>query len=262
MISNTGLVFIGSGFLGLLCGVVGVILMLKKQSLIGDAVAHATLPGVCLAFLVVGERNFPALLLGGLTFSLIAHGLITLIRNETRLKDDASLAVVIGGFFGLGIMLSSMVKQGGIETFLFGKAASLLSTDVVALVIMTLITLSIIVLGFKEIFYVVFDKSYSYVLGIPVKLVDFTLAFLITVVTVLALPAVGVVLVVAFLVIPAACAKLLTNSLNKMLIISGLLGLAFAIAGTYLSLVSDLPAGAIMTLVGFIFFSLVALVAR
>lgn len=260
MLSNTALVFIGTSLLGLLCGAVGVILMLKKQSLVGDAVAHATLPGVCLAFLVVGERDFLALLLGGFLFALLAHGLITLIRNETRIKDDASIALVIGGFFGVGILLSSKVKQGGIETFLFGKAASLLTADVVAIISVTILTLLILLLAFKEISYVVFDKSFCKVLGIPIRLVDIILACLITLVTVLALPAVGVVLVVAFLVIPAACARLLTNRLSLMMVLSGLLGVVFALVGTYLSANYSLPAGAAMTLVGFATFLMISVV--
>mgnify|MGYP000880102178 CR=1 FL=1 len=260
MLSNTALVLLGTSILGLLCGAVGVLLMLKKQSLVGDAVAHATLPGVCLAFLVVGERNFLALLLGGFLFALLAHGLITLIRNETKIKDDASISLVIGGFFGLGILLSSQVKQGGIETFLFGKAASLLTIDVVTILVVGLLTAIIISLVFKEIFYVIFDKSYSRVIGIPIRLVDSILACLITIVTVLALPAVGVVLVIAFLVIPAACARLLTNKLTSMILIASILGAVFALLGTFLSASYALPAGAAMTLVGFTFFLLVSVV--
>lgn len=256
--TNTWIVLLGTSILGLLCGAVGVILMLKRQSLVGDAIAHATLPGVCLAFLLMGERNFFALLLGGFIFALLAHGLITLIRNETKIKDDASIAIVIGGFFGLGILLSSQVKQGGIETFLFGKAASLLTSDVIGLIIVGIITILTLSILFKEIFYVIFDRNYSKVLGIQIKIVDAILASLITIVTVLALPAVGVVLVVAFLVIPAACAKLLTNKLVSMIIISGILGVIFAILGTYLSINYAYPAGAAMTLVGFTFFSLVS----
>lgn len=238
---------LGAVVLGIVCGVVGCFAVLRRRALLGDAVAHAALPGICVAFMVVGERNVAWFLLGALVFGLIAAGCIALVRGRTRVKDDAVIAIVIGSFFGLGIVLSRFIQntasgnQAGIDGFIFGKAASMVWSDAMIIVAAAAIMLFVVVALYKELRLVTFDEAFARAIGRPVQFIDGIILAMVCVCTVVGLPAVGVVMVVALLVIPAVAARCWTNSLAVMLILAGAIGALSASVGTGLSAVLPAP---------------------
>ncbi|MBL7661728.1 metal ABC transporter permease [bacterium] len=264
--ANSRTVLVGTVLLGLCAGVIGVMMMLRRKSLLGDAVAHAALPGVCVAYLIIGDRNFIAFLFGALVFGICASGLIAFVRAHVRVKDDAITAIVIGGFFGIGIALSRWIQnlpggnRAGLDTFLFGKAAAMVKADVELIVYVCLLVLALVVIFYKELAVSTFDREFAAVQGWPVKAIDFFLSVLVCAVTVVALPAIGVVLVVALLVIPAATARFWTNSLATLLIMAGCIGAFSGALGSVLSATLEAPSqtlsrgwptGPMITLVAF-----------
>lgn len=247
---NTRVVMLGVALLGLVCGVVGSFAVLRRRALVGDAVAHASLPGVCAAYFIVGDRNFAAFLFGAFLFGLLAVACITLIRRSTRLKEDAAIAVVLSVFFGLGIALSRIIQndaagsRAGLDSFLFGKAAGMIYADVTLISLTALVALIAVTLLHKEFRLLCFDPEFAASLGRPVLLLDLLLMALICLCTVIGLPAVGVVLVVALLIVPAAAARFWTDRLAVMLVFAGAFGALSGVAGAAASaLVPRLSAG-------------------
>jgi manganese/zinc/iron transport system permease protein len=256
---NTRLVLVGAMLLGLTCGVVGVLGVLRRRALMGDALAHAALPGVCVAFLVVGGRSLPALLLGALVFGMIGVVSVTLIRRYTRIKEDAAIALTLAVYFGLGIvLLTSIQRRGahaadashaGLDGFIFGKAASMVTQDVFTIAIVSVLVLGAVLVLAKEFRALCFDAAFVQSIGRPVHGLDILLLGLIALATVAALPAVGVVLVVALLTIPPAAARFWTDRFDRMMMISGGLGAGAGAIGTAVSaLVPKLSAGPVITL--------------
>jgi manganese/zinc/iron transport system permease protein len=245
--SNTLLVLLGTALLGLSCGIVGAFTVLRGRALVGDAVAHAALPGICLSYLIFQQRSFGVLFSGAVLFALASVWCINFIRERTRLKEDAALAVTLSSFFGLGIVLSRIVQnqpsgnRAGLDDFIFGKAASIVSQDVVSIAIISLVTLLVITLLFKELKLLCFDREFAFAQELPVKRLDIILMVLVCLCAVSGLPAVGVVLVSALLIIPAVTARLLTSRLESMVVLSGIIGVAAALSGTALSAVVSGP---------------------
>lgn len=248
--STTRTVVAGTAMLGLAAGVIGTFAVLRRRSLVGDAVAHSSLPGVCVAYFLVGDRHFPSLLLGALVFGLLGAGCIAGIRAWTRIKEDAAIGLVLGSFFGLGIVLSGVIQRtpggnrAGLDGFLFGKAASMVSTDAWTIGAVAAGTVAVVGLLFKEFRLLCFDREYAASSGRPVLLMDLLLLALIATCTVAGLPAAGVVLVAALLIIPASAARFWTESLVAMTLIAGFFGVASAVAGTMVSATVPGPAGA------------------
>jgi len=252
--ANTRVVILGSSLLGLACGSVGALSVLRKRALVGDAVAHAALPGVCVAYLVVGNRNFAAFLLGALLFGVLCAAFIAAVRTYTRVKEDAATALAIGSFFGLGIALSRMIQsqpsgnRAGLDSFIFGKAASMVAADAKLISIVCAVVVLAIVLLYKELKLLCFDRDFAQSLGWPVSRLDLVLMGLVAVCTVVGLPAVGVVLMVSLLVIPASGARFWTDRLGVMIILSGLIGAIAGVLGTSISATAALPTGPMVTL--------------
>jgi len=267
--SNTRTVLFGAAALGLSAGVVGCFAVLRRRALLGDAVAHSALPGVCAAFLVVGDRSMPAFLLGALVFGAIAVVCISAIQSATRVKADAAIAIVLTAFFGLGIVMSQRImadpgggNRAGLDSFLFGKAASMVRADAMLIASVGLVVVLIVLAFFKELKLLAFDRTFAAGIGRPVGAMDLALMLLICVVTVIGLPAVGVVLMVALLVIPAAAARFWTESLSVMLIIAGVVGAASGVVGTGVSALAEgVSAGPVIALAAAAMFTLSMLAA-
>lgn len=245
--ANTRTVLLGTGLLGLAAGVVGSFAVLRRRALVGDAVAHAALPGLCLAYFAVGGRSFPALLAGALLAGLVSTGVIAFIRAYTRIKEDAAIGIVIGSFFGLGIALSQIAQRGGgdpagLDTFILGKAASMVRQDTITIAIVAGVLLFLVALLYKEFKLLCFDREFARSEGFPALGLDMLLMAMICVCTIAGLPAVGIVLMVAMLVIPAVAARFWTDRLAPMLFIAGGFGAASGIVGTALSAVLPPPA--------------------
>jgi len=245
--ATTRTVLLGTGSLGLVSGVVGAFAMLRRRGLVADAVAHASLPGICVAFLLVGGRGFGALLLGALVFGILAAWAITLIRGVTRVKEDAAIGIVIGAFFGLGAALSGVIQRqpggnkAGLDSFIFGKAAAMVRDDALLISGVCAATLLLVFMLYKEFKLLCFDEPFGASQGWPTLHLDLLLMFLVCVCTVAGLPAVGVVLMVALLIIPPAAARLWTNRLGPMVALSGVIGATSGLAGTALSAVLPSP---------------------
>ncbi len=247
--ANTRNVLIGATSFGAAAAMIGSFAMLRRRALLGDAMAHAALPGICAAYFVVGERNLSAFLAGALLFGILAAMFVGFVRSQTRIKEDAAIAMSIGGFFGVGIVLSRIIQnrpegnRAGLDSFIFGKAASLVAADARLILIVSTGLLVLLVALFKELKLLCFDRDFAATQGWPAGLLDLLLMALVCICTVAGLPAVGVVLVVALMVIPAAAARYWTDRLGTMVAIAGLLGGASGLLGTMLSATIPAPAG-------------------
>jgi manganese/zinc/iron transport system permease protein len=263
---NTRLVILTTAALGLACGMIGTFLLLRKRSLIGDAISHATLPGIVAAFLAMvalgGEGKWlPGLLTGAALTGLLGCGLVLLVRGLTRIKDDAAMGIVLSVFFGAGIALLAMIQnmpggsKAGLESFIYGKTASIVAADFQLLACVSAIVVLLSILFFKEFRLLCFDEQFARSQGLPVVSLDVVLMGLVTAMTVAGLQAVGLILIIAFLITPAAAARFWTERTGWMLGLSGMLGAASGWAGASLSaLAPRLPAGAIIVLVAALIF--------
>ncbi len=248
--ANTRTVLVGTALLGVASGVVGGLAILRRRALVGDAVAHAALPGVCIAFLIVGERDFGFFLLGALIAGIVAAVMISLLRLYTPIKEDAATAISIGSLFGLGLVLSRRIQdlpsgnRAGLDGFIFGKAAAMVRSDAIWIGTAALAVLVVVILLYKELKVLCFDRDLAGAMGFRVLPLDLLLMGLVCVCVVVGLPAVGVVLMVALLVIPPAAARLWTDRLAVMLVLSGGFGLLSGVLGTALSATMPTPSGA------------------
>lgn len=252
---NVQWVLTGCVLLGISSGVLGCFALLKKYSLMGDAIAHAALPGICLAFILTGIKSIGVLLIGATVTGLIGSLCIGLITTYSRIKSDTALAIILSVFFGFGTILltkiaqSGMANQAGLDAFLFGKAASLVGSDVKIMSIVAILLLFTVILIFKELKLLAFDPEFGRGLGLPMKFLNSLLMLLIVLSVVIGLQAVGVILMSALLIIPAVSARYWTERLSHMIIISGFIGGFSGALGTLLSgLAPRLPTGPIIVL--------------
>lgn len=237
---NQAVVLIGVSLLGAAAGVIGSYAVLARRSLTGDALAHAALPGVCLGFFVAGERRLDALLAGAAASALLGVALLGLLTRRTRLREDAALAIVLSVFYGLGVVLLSRIvllhgNKAGLESFILGKTSDMLWTDAALIAGLAGATLLVVFSLHKELKLVVFDPAFARVQGWPAGTIDFLMRLLLVGAVIVGLPAVGVLLIAALLVIPPAAARFWTNRLDAMLLLAGLLGLLAGILGTILT---------------------------
>jgi len=261
--SHTLLVILGTALLGLAGGIVGVLAMLRRQALLGDVLAHATLPGLALAFLVVASKQIEALLLGAILSCVAAALTVWILDRWTRLKADARLGLVLGVFFGTGMAVLGSVQdvpgggQAGLEAYLFGKPAGMLQRDLVWLSMLASVSLILVVLCYKEFQLLTFDATFARAQGWSVRFLDGLLLGLVVLVVVIGLPVVGVVMVSAMLILPAAAARFWTNRLHLLLVLAGTLGASMGVVGTLISTyIPELPAGPTIILSGTVFFAL------
>jgi len=301
---NTRLVVLSTAMLGLAAGLIGSFLLLRKRSLMGDVLSHATLPGIGLAFiglvmvgrtdlvegwasyfaseawsarLASGEAGWagvmhwlgvdrwpaevadgkwlPGLLVGATLAGAAGFGLVLLIRSTSRLKDDAAMGIVLSVFFGIGIAALGMVQNwgrgspAGLESFIYGKTASMAMSDFLLISLAAGLTAAACVLLFKEFALLCFDEAFASAQGWPTHKLDVSMLVLVTAVTVVGLQAVGLILIIALLITPAAAARFWTHRLPRMMVIAGLIGAASGWLGASMSaLIPNLAAGAIIVL--------------
>ena len=257
---NTRVVFAGVTVLGAASGLVGTFLLLRKRSLLSDTVSHCTLPGIAIAFLIaeatgISGRSLPLLLFGAATTGVLGMGAVALIRAKSRIKDDAALAIVLSVFFGLGIALMVIIQQlptgnaAGLSHFIYGKAASMTAGDAQLILFASLIVAFVCAALFKEFKLLCFDASFARTQGWPTVALDLSLMGLVVAVTVIGLQAVGLLLVVALLIIPAAAARFWSHRLDVTMLLATLIGAASGLVGVAASaLFPKLPAGAVIVL--------------
>lgn len=253
---NVQWILLGSMLLGLSSGVIGSFAYLRKQSLIGDALAHAALPGVCIAFMLSGSKSIGLFLLGAAAAGVIATFGIGFITLNTRIKQDSALAIVLTVFFGIGIVLLTRIQhsgngnQSGLDKFLFGQAASMMLSDVIIMAVISLVLVTVCSLLFKEFKLLSFDPGFARGIGYPVAFMDQLIMLLIVVAVVVGIQAVGVVLMSALLITPAVSARYWTEKLGLMVVLSGLFGALSGLIGTFISAGgNNLPTGPLTVLV-------------
>jgi manganese/zinc/iron transport system permease protein len=241
---------LGAAFLGIVNGVLGSFAVLRKQSLLGDAISHAALPGIALAFLLTGSKATIVLLLGAAATGWVGTLLVMNIVKNTRVKYDSALGLVLSVFFGFGLVLLTYIQrmpvasQAGLDTFLFGQAATLLARDVATIGILGAAVLLIVLAVWKEFKLLCFDPGFALSLGFPIRWLDVLLITLLVTSIVIGLQTVGVVLMSAMVVAPAAAARQWTDRLGVMVAISAFFGALAGVGGALVSsLTARLPAG-------------------
>lgn len=243
-------VVFGSAILGAVGGVFGCFATLRRQSLLGDALAHAALPGVCLAFILTGAKSSLALMAGAAAAGLLGTLLLLLITRQSRIKEDAALGIVLSVGFGFGIFLLTRIQAGGnaaqsgLDRFLFGQAATLVARDVRTMAVLGAVALGLVWLLFKEFKLLTFDPAFAASVGFPTTGLTILLTGLIVIAVVIGLQTVGVILMVALLIAPAAAARQWTDRLSTMLALAAGFGILSGVFGATLSaLVARLPTG-------------------
>ena len=241
----------------IVCGLLSCWLVLIGWSLMGDAVSHAVLPGVVLAYLLGAPFA-----VGALVFGLAAVALIGIVRSTSRVKEDAAIGVVFTTLFALGIVLISVVpSQVDLGHILFGNLLGVSTSDLVQVLVLGAVTLAILILKRRDLTLYAFDPTHAHAIGLNPKVLGGLLLGLLALTVVVALQAVGVVLVVAMLIIPGATAYLLTDRFARMLVISPILAVVCSIVGIYLSYYLDASSGGMVVLTMGTAFALVYLFA-
>ncbi len=238
---NVVYVVLGSILLSASSAIVGTFTFLRKKSLVGDAVAHAVLPGVCLAFLAIGTKNPLTLIIGAFLSGWLSMLCIDWIVKNSKLKEDTAVGLVLSVFFGVGILLLTSIQhsgneeQAGLDSFLFGKAAALVGEDLAVFASTAIILILVVLLFFKEFKLIAFDQHFAQVIGLPVKRLEFVLTTLTVLAVVIGIQAVGVVLMAAMLITPPAAARYWTDRLSTMLVLSALMGASAGLFGAFIS---------------------------
>ena len=257
---NATIVTVGTMMLGIAAGVVGVFALLRRRSLVADALSHATLPGIAIAFMISillgGDgRSLPLLLAGAAASGVAGVLAIQALGRWTRLREDASIAIVLSVFFGAGVVLLSWIQanepssSAGLDHFIYGRTASMLPSDAWTMVLLAIVTVTLTTTLRREFGLACFDRDFAVSTGWPVGLIDLAMLGLVVLVTVAGLQAVGIVLVVAMIVIPPVAARFWTDRLWVLLVLSGTLG---GVGGWFGAVISagfpNQPAGAVIVL--------------
>ncbi|RNI26498.1 metal ABC transporter permease [Rufibacter latericius] len=248
--ANVRFVTIGSVLLAASSAVVGCFTVLRKRALVGDAVAHSVLPGVCLAFILTGEKNPLILLLGSFLTGWLSLVIIDVITAKSRIKEDTAIGLVLSVFFGVGILFLTSIQhsgnanQSGLDKFLFGSAAALVGKDLITFSAVALLLLLSVVLLYKEFKLISFDMAYARTIGLPVRGLELLLTTLTVLAVVVGIQSVGVVLMSAMLITPAAAARFWTDRLGMMILIAALMSSFCGAAGAFVSFTAPaMPTG-------------------
>ncbi|MBK5227202.1 MAG: metal ABC transporter permease [Actinobacteria bacterium] len=246
----------GSAILGITSGVLGSFAVLRKQSLLGDAISHAALPGVALAYLLTSSKSPLVLVLGAALAGWLGTLSVRSIVKRSRIKQDTALGLVMSVFFGVGLVLLTYIQRlpdaskAGLNTFLFGQAAAMLGRDVATMFVLGSLAVLAVVVFWKEFKLLSFDPAFAASMGFPVQLLEVLLTTLLVVAIAIGLQAVGVVLMSALVVAPAAAARQWTDRLGIMVILAAAFGAASGVTGAAVSSsVEHLPTGPTIVLV-------------
>jgi manganese/zinc/iron transport system permease protein len=248
-------VLLGAIVLGVTSGVLGCFAVLRRRSMVGDAVAHATLPGVCLAFLLAGAKDLPSLLVGAAVAGLVAS-LAMVGAERIGLAPDAAVGVVLSGSFALGVVLLTAIAasgdadQAGLDDYLFGQAAGLLERDVAVMALVGGVAVAVAAAGRRALTATLFDPAHAAAIGLRVRLVEVGMTVLLVVAVVVGVRVVGAILMVAMLVAPAVTARQFVAGLPAMMALAGAVGAAVGAVGALAATRAGLPTGPVVVLVG------------
>lgn len=246
-----------SGFIGGVCGVLSAFVTLKGWSLMGDALSHAVVPGVAIAYLA----GLP-FALGAFASGLAAAGVMGWIRARTRLREDAVIGIVFSTFFAAGVLIISMNPSGvNLRSIIFGNILGIANSDIVQMILIAALTLCLIIVKWRDLFLYIFDPNQARAIGLNTRVLHYTLLILLAATTVASLQAVGAILVVAMLVTPGATAYLLTDKFGRMMWIAAAIGVLSSVAGAYLSYFFNGATGGVIVVLQALIFVLVYLLA-
>ncbi|HSI79056.1 MAG TPA: metal ABC transporter permease [Solirubrobacterales bacterium] len=253
---TNSVVLIGAVILGLTAGVLGSFAVLRERSLVGDALSHAALPGVAVAFIVTGAKDASSLAVGAGIACLAGALLMVAIERTGRIRPDAAIGVVLAGFFSLGIVLLTYLanfnnaNQAGLDTYLFGQAAGLLERDLVLMAALCALTVTAVAIAWRPLKTTLFDPAFAGSVGLPVRALEVAMTALLVVAVVVGIRTVGAILMVGLLIVPAVVARQLVGRLPLVLVVAGLVGAAVGATGALISQSAELPTGPVIILVG------------
>jgi len=250
-------VLVGATVLGVTAGVLGAFAVLRQRSLLGDALSHAALPGVAIAFVATGAKDASSLAVGAAFACLVGAVLVVAIERTGRLRPDTAIGVVLAGFFSLGIVMLTYLanfnnaNQAGLDSYLFGQAAGMLLGDVEAMTVLCVLALAAIAVAYKPLKTTLFDTGFAGAAGLPVRAIELAMTAMLVVAVVVGIRTVGAILMVALLIVPTVVARQLTGRLATLLAVAGVTGAAVGATGALISVSSELPTGPVIVLVGF-----------
>ena len=253
---SDAVVVIGAALLGLTAGAIGVFAVLRQRSLVGDALAHSALPGVCIAFVVTGAKDATSLLVGAAIAGVVGALMMVGIERTSRIRPDAAIGVVLSSFFSLGIVLLTFIansddaNQAGLEKYLFGQAAGLLERDLTVMAGLAAASLAIVAVTFRLLKATLFDPAFAASVGLPVRVLEIVMTCLLVVAIIIGLRTVGAILMVAMLVVPAVAARQLAGRLATVVPLAAAIGAAVGVAGALLAAGARVPTGPVIVLVG------------
>lgn len=241
---------LASSMVGLMCGALGAFIVLRNMSLIGDALAHAILPGIVVAFIVAGHHSL-GFFIGAVIAGLLTAIIITWIQKKVNTKNDAAIGIVFTTMFALGVIGISRLSKGegvhlDLKDFLFGSVLGVSDMDLQLTAVITIIVLITIALFFRQLFISTFQPVVAAVMGVHVNTIHYLLMLLLSFAVVAALRTVGVILVVAMLITPAATALLISNRLRHVIVLSSIIGLVSSVLGLILSIILEITPGPAM----------------
>lgn len=259
--SNTLWVLLSTAILGVAAGVIGCLAYWKRQNLMSDALSHAALPGVVIAFLIIGEKNLLLLVIGAAASALLGAFLIHWITGSSRITEDTAMGMVLSVFYGVGVMLLSIANrsasgnQSGLDSFIYGQAAAMVRSDVVTMIVLAGIVIFIVFIGFKEWKLYLFDASFAKGIGMSIRGMNVLYTLVLVTTIVIGIQAVGVILMAAMLIIPAVSARYWTHSFRNMILLSATFGGISGAVGSWISSTgSGLPTGPFIVVASATFF--------
>lgn len=241
------------------CGAVGVLSVHSGQSLVGDAVGHSSFPGIILSFIIFQSRDPLLLLLGAIFTAGLSYIFIQISKNNSKIPFDSALAIFLSGFFGLGMLLKSMIQgnpdyqgasQSGLDKYIFGQSAYIMQKDLFLIAAISIFTAILIIIFYKELSVFLFDREYAFCIGISSKIMHSILLCLIISLIAVGLKSVGAILISSLLIMPCVCANQWSKDFKTVLTISALTGAISAFTGSLLSSLYDgLSTGPVIILI-------------
>lgn len=248
---------IASVMVGISCGLIGAFIMLRRLSLIGDALAHAVLPGVVIGFMVAG-KSAVSLFIGASVAGIVTAVLISFVERNSKIKSDTAIGIIFTGAFALGILLVSQLKQVHIDlsSYLFGDVLGVSDSDIILSTLIAMFILLVVILFYKQLVLTTFDPTLAHIIGVSAGAFHYFLMTMLSMSIVAGLQSVGVILIIAMLITPPATAFLLTDRMKLLLVISAVCGVFSSVTGLYLSYHFNFASGASIVLVAVFIFTL------
>ncbi|MFD1449436.1 MULTISPECIES: metal ABC transporter permease [Oceanobacillus] len=252
---NTLWVMASTMILGIAAGGIGCLAYWKRQNLMSDALSHAALPGVVVAFLIIQEKNLLLLVIGAALSALLGAFFIQWFTSASRITEDTAMGMTLSVFYGVGVMLLAIANrspggnQSGLNNFIYGQAAAMVRSDVITMVVLAAIVIFIIFIAFKEWKLFLFDPDFAKGIGLSIRGMNVLYTIVLVTTIVIGIQAVGVILMAAMLIIPAVSARYWTHSFKMMILLSSVIGGASGAFGTWVSSTgSGLPTGPFIVL--------------